>query len=279
VNAVGIMQGRLSPPVGGRIQCFPAATWRQEFGRAREAGIDRIEWIYDEVGPNPLMTDAGLAEVRRLATATGVEVRSVCADYFMTDPLLDVSGRSRSSSVEQLIRFLERAEAASLSYVILPFVDSSSAAAVPSLDGMREMLRAVLASTASSAVELHLETDLEPQVFSAFLKTVGHPRLRANLDIGNSASLGHDADQEMTALGSLIGSVHIKDRVRHGGTVPLGTGDADFDTYFRQFTSLRYRGPFILQVARSSEVAEVEWARRNRAFVQAAVDRASAAVA
>ena len=38
MNPIGIMQGRLSPAVDGRIQSFPVETWRQEFELARQAG-------------------------------------------------------------------------------------------------------------------------------------------------------------------------------------------------------------------------------------------------
>lgn len=279
MNPIGIMQGRLSAPINERIQSFPATTWRTEFERARRAGLDRIEWIFDEEDtdgkPNPIMTDAGLTEMRQLILGTGVNVLSVCADYFMRDPLLDASGRRRPSSVERLISLLRRAQTASLQYVILPFVDASSAAALPSLNGMREMLLGVLSATADSNVEVHLEMDLGPAEVSTFLRSIGHPRLRANLDIGNSASLGHDPDHEMLEIGPILGSVHVKDRVRGSGTVPLGTGDADFETYFRHFASLRFGGPFILQVARSNDMDEAEWARRNRMFVETAVRRAS----
>jgi L-ribulose-5-phosphate 3-epimerase len=47
MNPIGIMQGRLSPPVGGRIQSFPVDCWREEFFRAREAGLNCIEWVYE----------------------------------------------------------------------------------------------------------------------------------------------------------------------------------------------------------------------------------------
>ncbi len=56
---VGIMQGRLSPPVGGRIQSFPVQTWADEFPRAREAGLASIECIYEGGGGTvPLGTGA-----------------------------------------------------------------------------------------------------------------------------------------------------------------------------------------------------------------------------
>ena len=41
---VGIMQGRLVPPVDGRIQAFPAENWKDEFELASDAGLACIEW-------------------------------------------------------------------------------------------------------------------------------------------------------------------------------------------------------------------------------------------
>ena len=271
------MQGRLLPPVGGRIQSFPVLRWRDEFAHARDAGIDGIEWIY-EAGTdaqNPLSTDAGLAEIRHLADSYGVFVRSVCADYFMTDTLVDDTGRPRSKSIERLRWLIDRAGAASLRYMVLPFVDASSAARLPTLDALRAILRAALTLAETFVLELHLETDLAPMDLAALLSEVGHPLLRANLDIGNSASLGHEADSEMRAIGPWLGSVHVKDRVLGGATVALGKGDADFATYFSHLATLGYSGTYILQVARGSPGEEVELARRNRAFVESAMMRSS----
>ncbi len=44
--------------------------------------------------------------------------------------------------------------------------------------------------------------------------------------------------------------MHLKDRVRGGGTVPLGTGAVDFPTVFAGLAKAGYRGDFILQSAR-----------------------------
>ena len=38
-NRVGFMQGRLSPPVDGRIQAFPHDQWHEEFALASEADL------------------------------------------------------------------------------------------------------------------------------------------------------------------------------------------------------------------------------------------------
>ena len=82
--AIGVMQGRLSKPVGSRIQAFPAATWEQEFKLASQMGLDAIEWIFeDPYETNPLWSESGRKRIMELIKETGVRVDHVCTDYFM----------------------------------------------------------------------------------------------------------------------------------------------------------------------------------------------------
>ena len=270
MNTIGIMQGRLSPPTGGRIQSFPVDTWREEFSRAREAGLDCIEWIYeaDTEAVNPLRTDEGVAEIRRLAEDSGVAVWSVCADYYMTERLVTPDGVVREAAVEHLRWLLGRTGLLDARYIVLPFVDASSLQSPPEVEGLLAVLKSAMPAVEQAGVELHLETDLQPVDLTAVLESVNHPLIRANYDIGNSASLGHDPVEELTLLGSWLGSVHVKDRVLGGGTVPLGTGAADFPTCFRLICTADFCGPFILQAAREEGLSEVELAIRNRRFVE-----------
>jgi L-ribulose-5-phosphate 3-epimerase len=97
-----------------------------------------------------------------------------------------------------------------------------------------------------------------------------------NYDSGNSASLGYDVAGELAAYGTRIGSIHIKDRIRGGGTVPLGAGDADLPALFSLLAGLQYQGDYVLQVARGADGSEVEWARQNRAFLVHQLDRVHA---
>jgi L-ribulose-5-phosphate 3-epimerase len=266
---IAIMQGRLVPPENGRFQSFPRERWQDEFAFAKAAGLDAIEWIYDLYGAdvNPLATDPGIAEMRGLSRDSGVELLSCCADYFMDRPFVKAGDGEFAELTERLRWLIGRCEAAGITRMVLPFVDASRIEGRPQEDRVVAMLERVLPEAERAGVELHLETAYGPAEFAAMLGRLPHAMLKANYDSGNSSSLGYDVREELGTYGSRIGSVHIKDRVRGGGTVPLGSGDADIPGLLDGLQALGYRGDFVLQVARGMEGGEVEWARHNRAYL------------
>jgi L-ribulose-5-phosphate 3-epimerase len=261
---IGIMQGRLSPPVEGRTQAFPAGAWEAEFELAREVGLACIEWVY-EFGSgdrDPLNTD-DQSPIRRLVDRTGVTVSSVCADYFMRCHLVDAGGTEVEAAVTALRRLVARVACLPAQYIVLPFVDESSLSP-GALRRLPETLAGVVRVMERDGVELHLETDLRAEALVEVLESVNHPLVRANYDIGNSAALGHDPRIELPALAPWLGSVHVKDRVRYGGTVPLGSGDADLALCCRLIQEAGFPGPYILQTAREASLTERDLAVRNR---------------
>jgi L-ribulose-5-phosphate 3-epimerase len=274
MQRIALMQGRLLPPEGGSIQGFPRDRWREEFALAAEARIDAIEWIYDVHGAdvNPLATDTAVAEMRSLSRQHGVAVVSVCADYFLDCPLVRVDLDSLRDLTAHLIWLIGRCSRAGITRVVLPFVDAARIDTPSDEQRTVEVLRHILPVCAATGIELHLETALAPHAFSALLAEIPDPLLRVNYDSGNSASLGYDVVSELAAYGTRIGSVHIKDRIHGGGTVPLGTGDAALPALFSGLAGLRYQGDYVLQVARGPDGSEVEWARQNRAFLVRQLD-------
>ena len=264
------MQGRLSPPENGRIQVFPSATWRDEFDRAREAGLYCIEWIYDAEtdAANPMRTDEGIAEMRDLSERSGVRVLSVCADYYMTETLVNDAGEANATNIAHLAWLLGRGAMLGIQYMVLPFVDSSKLRTQQAIDGIVAVLAGLAPRAVESGIELHVESDLPAPDLIHLLDGVGSSFVRANYDIGNSASLGHPACDELPLLAPWLGSVHVKDRVLGGGTVPLGTGAADLPVSFELIRRAGFAGPLILQVARGPAGNEVDTAIRHRQFVE-----------
>ena len=77
--------------------------------------------------------------------------------------------------------------------------------------------------------------------------------MTVNYDIGNSASLGYNPAEELSAYGERISDIHIKDRTLGGGPVILGTGNADIPGFFTLLERFNYDGPYIMQVYRDDE--------------------------
>src|SRR3989338_7344361 len=128
LNPIGIMQGRLSPPIGNMIQWFPFDTWEHEFDLAREVGIDCIEWIYEVPNEvkNPVKNDEGVKHIKKKIRETGVQVRSICADCYIDRLLIQENGHINKNAVEHLRWLIERAKMLNVKYIVLPFVDVSS---------------------------------------------------------------------------------------------------------------------------------------------------------
>jgi L-ribulose-5-phosphate 3-epimerase len=266
LNLVGVMQGRLSPPLGGRIQAFPKASWREEFAKAKACGLETIEWIFEaeEWEKNPVLADPG--EVAQEAGRHGVQVLSVCGDYLMDRPLVRTSLEQQRQGVAVVHRLIESCGRLGVRYIGLPFVDSSALQTEAEMDEVAHCLRPCLDAAQRQQMTLAFETSLGPNAFRMFLDKLDHPSAGVNYDIGNSASLGFDTREEIRSYGESVATVHVKDRVLGGGSVALGEGDADFDRTFQALARIDFTGPFILQAARGGD--EVEVVRGYGTFVR-----------
>jgi hypothetical protein len=93
--------------------------------------------------------------------------------------------------------------------------------------------------------------------------------IQANYDIGNSASLGFNPEEELDAYGQRILNVHVKDRKLGGTTVPLGTGNANLDLVFKELNEINYSGGITMQAARGDD--DVKIAKEQFGYVQSII--------
>ena len=85
---IGIMQGRLSKPLNGKIQSFPVNSWENEFYLAKDIGFKSIEWVLDEnLKDNPIVNKEHFSKIKMIKKKTGIEINSICCDYFMINSL------------------------------------------------------------------------------------------------------------------------------------------------------------------------------------------------
>jgi len=249
------MQGRLSPLVDGRIQAFPADTWREEFPAAASLGLRHMEWTLDQQGlhDNPLMTSAGQAEVRHLHETHGVDVPSVTGDCFMQAPFWKAAGDQRSALQDDFFAVCRACAAVGVRIVVVPLVDGGRLESAEHADTFVEVLTRHVGLFEQLGLSIVVESDFAPEPLARFIERLPQACFGINYDIGNSAALGFDPVAEMTAYGHRILNVHVKDRPRGGTTVPLGTGDVDFSRVAEAFAATSYDGLFILQTARATD--------------------------
>ena len=256
---IGVMQGRLLPKYRGRYQAHPVGYWQNEFLVAKELGLSFIEFILDfnDAEINPLLSKAGKLEILEQVKDSGVQVKTICADYFMEAPLHSTDINVAKASLDVLNRLIVRAAELGVSDVVIPCVDHASLRENYMIDNFVNAIKPLLGKLDELNVNLSLETDLGPQEFITLLDRFDSPRITVNYDTGNSAALGYDPLEELIAYGDKITDIHIKDRVLGGGPVILGTGNTDFKKFFAKLKEFDYQGPFIMQAYRDDEGVKV----------------------
>ncbi len=255
---IGIIQGRLTQPIDGKIQCFPWGFWEKEFETAKEIGIDAIGWIFEEDRwqENPLWTEDGRKKLKEIIDQTGVIIEYLCADYFMEHPFIRVSEEEYKTTCTMLSDVIERAADLGIKGIELPMVDNSKIDNEQEKEKVIETLRTYIPLMEKYNMEISIESSLPPHDLKDLLERLDHPLFCITYDSGNSSSMGYDTTEEIEAFGTWIHNVHIKDRLLHGTTVQLGTGDADFDKTFSALQAIGYKGSFTLQAARDGEAVE-----------------------
>ena len=266
-NEIGIMQGRLSPRIDGKIQAYPASTWQKEFEIAQEIGYAAIEWIVEKrVETNALMTDSGQTEIKKVISSTGVRIDYVCADIFMQQPLVRMTEEIKSQNKDYLLEILRNAKEVGALGVEIPFVDNSSIKNENEKHEFIDAMQDAFKLAKDLDIKISLETDLSPIDFKELLEQIGLDFVQANYDIGNSASLGFDPKEELEAYGQRILNVHVKDRKLGGTTVPLGTGNADINLVIQKLQEFGYSGGLTMQAARGEN--DVETAKEQLKYVR-----------
>jgi len=276
---IGVMQGRLSPRPAGKLQEFPQKYYAAEFPIAARLGLHSIEWIFEAPGfaENPLWSAAGREEIRGLIRATGVKVQSVCADYFMVHRLAGEGGEAVARSCDVLAELVVAAHAIGADRILLPLLETS-AVDTPVLQ--REVvasLKQVAPVAERYGVTLGLEMELPGAEYARLIERVASPQVRAYYDTGNSTAQGADIAEDIVPLLPLLHAVHVKDRVRGGGSKPLGTGDTNFRGFFPRLLRGGFRGDLVLQHYFDLQ-PELE-AERSLSFVQHLLESARAEAA
>lgn len=251
----GIMQGRLSPPQGDRLQFFPQ-DWQAEFQIAKDMGFDFIEWYNDHDGIDQLQEiwrNNSLSSQLQEAFAT-VNVTSMDSGKFL------FHGSGCHQDLDTFISLLRAASALGIRTFNLPIMEDTAMTTSVQIEEVFANLKFVLGTSnklTRPLPRIALETELPAIQLRELLETFHLPGLGVCYDIGNCTSYGFDCPAEIRELGAHIFSVHIKDRkIGTNQSVLLGTGDADFKGCFKALQEVDYSGNYILQAWRGDNYIE-----------------------
>jgi L-ribulose-5-phosphate 3-epimerase len=129
--------------------------------------------------------------------------------------------------------------------VVVPLVDNDRLGGAGQEDALVRFLENQVNCFAAHRLKVVFESDYVRYELAKFIARLNPTLFGINCDIGNSAALGFNPQEEFAAHGQRVIKVHVKDRVLGGTTVPLGTGNANFDAVFAALAQINYRGNLI----------------------------------
>jgi L-ribulose-5-phosphate 3-epimerase len=265
---IGMMQGRL---VGQGIkprQAFPWNRWQDEFAIARRVGFDAIEWLFEaaDYEQNPLWTDQGQAAIRTQSREQEVAVESVCAHYFVQQPPTnDLAGAHRVLS-----GLIERCGRLGVKTIVVPCLEKASLKTATVRRQTRLMISSVIRVAEVQGVTLALESDLPAGELLSWIEEFLSLTVQVCYDTGNATAEGYDVLAEIHQLLPRLAEVHIKDRVRGGGSRPLGQGDAPLIPALRMLAASNFVGRLVLETPGFSDAEEL--ATQQLVFVKRALE-------
>lgn len=247
----GIVQGRLSPQVGDFIQNFPN-NWREEFKLAKKLGVSHIEWI-DGAPNSPI--EKHICEA--MLEDFDVPVSGICLDWivrtkFLTKYDLFLNQICIHRSAKDAIRL-------GINRLVVPLLESASLQALYSTDEIQfhlvvKMFDDVLRHNPN--VVFSFETDMDIKFIKKFIDILGqHKNFSITFDIGNLTKLSYNLEEHLSEYWMYVDGVHIKDCVKYGTTVPLGSGDTDL-TIVRQLAQMPTLKFVTFQTARNPGLSE-----------------------
>ena len=267
-SRIGIMQGRLSKPLNGRIQSFPINTWEKEFYLAKEIGFELIEWVLDDkIKDNPILNKSIFKKISQIRKETQIEINSICCDFFMINSLSKNSTSFKEKNLEIFNYLIEEScPSNNIKIIDLPLVGNESLKKKRISDDYKNLLLKLEKKIMNNNLIVSLETDLNPFELKDFLKDFNKKAISVNYDTGNSAYWEFNVKQEFLSYGSLISNVHIKDCTPKDYTVELGSGNVDFNEVFTLLSKNNYKADFILQAARGND--EIQIAKEQLRFTK-----------
>jgi len=263
-----LVQGRGLKQESNLMQYFPS-NWKEEFTIIQKLGFYGIEWIYDKKSEstNPILSDLGRKDMKELSQKYNVKLENIVFDWFIEHPLLKNDQFTISEKIQKFKSLIEISAKTGFKRVIFPLLENNEISSIDERNKFIEILKEITNILELYKIELHLETSLTPEKEKEIIKEINHKKILVCFDMGNSASYGYDPQNVIRIINDYIGSVHIKDRILNGTSVPLGKGNVDFLEVFRTLRNIDFQGPISFQVYRNNNSDNIMILKNSLEFI------------
>ena len=241
LNNLGIIQGRLLPPVDGCIQEFPIKNWKLEFNFIKALGLSHIEWIITNksFGSNLLNLN-----IKKYSS----RISSICCDH-----LINYKFNEKSFLEQKLDPVCKFALCNNIDTLTIPLLEDSSL----NNSNIDLTIRNFI-FFAKKYPKLKFSFEIENNAEISLCLVDRMQNFYLTYDTGNITSLGIDHKSYIEETFNKINNVHLKDRtVNPVSTVEPGKGDTDFTLILDILFKKCYKGRYTLQTARSRTGSEV----------------------
>jgi len=267
LSNLGCMQGRLSPMINNKIQCFPSRHWKDEFLHANSLGLKFIEWTldYNKIFTNPIFIKKKVKLILKLSKKYSVRIISLTGDCFMQNPFW--KKKNHTSNVSDLKKIITACSKLGIRFIVVPLVDNGSLEQPWHEKKLIIIFNNLVDFLKKKKIIILFESDYPPKKLKNFIEKFNPDFFGINYDTGNSAALGFDVKKEFYYYGNYIKGVHIKDRIFKGETVRLGSGNVNFKLLFKLLKKIKYKNHIIFQTARSKDNNDIQEIKINLRYI------------
>ena len=244
----GIIQGRLTIPSDGELQCFPE-NWEREFHYAKTLGLSFIEFFVErDFNPNnPLWSAEGRHKIISQSQKENINIYSACSDYIINNNIF------LDGTIKHLYSFIDACSEIGCKLVVLPFFGKSDIAS-KDFSELVKIMKALGEHSKRKKILLAIETPFHPDDIIDLLENINmKDNVKCVFDTGNRALISESLSDEIKQLDKWIAHVHIKDKNKNDENVALGTGVVDFKEIFNTLSCINYNGPFVFETTRGKD--------------------------
>jgi len=247
-----------------------------EFPLIQQLGFNGIEWIYDKKSEftNPILDSNESQKIKTISKKYNVSLENIVFDWFIVHPLFKKDEISLKNKIKKLVDLIETSQKIGFQRIIFPLLEENAINNPNDMDLFLKIFSDDILSVLNlNKIEIHFETSLSPNSELAFISKLDHRQTKICFDMGNSASLGYDPAHVLNKIAPYLGSVHIKDRLLHGGSTPLGEGAVDFSKIFSILNEIDFSGFFSLQAYRDKNSNNIELLKNYLMFINNIIGR------